>query len=158
MPSLGHDPASARRPDAAGRRQMHRAAAALSALAMAFTLVFTLAQTGQAQDRRGDHDRRGGHDRRGDMARFHDRDFGHWQGGRWQHAWHNGRFGWWWVAPGLGWYSYAAPVYPYPSPYIPPVAVAPEPAGEYWYYCANPVGYYPYVPRCYGPWQPVPAR
>jgi len=31
------------------------------------------------------------------------------------------------------------------------------PAAPYWYYCANPVGYYPYVPACPIGWQTVPA-
>ncbi|HEX3882032.1 MAG TPA: hypothetical protein VHW66_05190 [Stellaceae bacterium] len=82
---------------------------------------------------------------------------GNWHGGAWNHGWHNGRFGWWWVAPGFAdWYFYNAPVYPSPDPYVPPgIAAGPSP---YWYYCANPQGYYPYVPQCYGPWQPVPPQ
>ncbi len=78
-----------------------------------------------------------------------------WYGGRWHRGWHNGAYSWWWIAPGLGWYSFGAPVYPYPNPYVPPEAAAPAPAGGYWYYCASPAGYYPYVPQCSVPWQPV---
>lgn len=51
---------------------------------------------------------------------------------------------------GLGYwpgYYYPPPVYYAPPP--PPVS--------YWYYCAPLGAYYPYVPSCPGPWQPVPA-
>jgi hypothetical protein len=30
-------------------------------------------------------------------------------------------------------------------------------ASQYWYYCQDPVGYYPYVQQCGTAWQPVPA-
>ena len=30
-------------------------------------------------------------------------------------------------------------------------------ASQYWYYCQNPSGYYPYVQQCSTNWQPVPA-
>ena len=30
-------------------------------------------------------------------------------------------------------------------------------ASQYWYYCQNPSGYYPYVQQCTTNWQPVPA-
>ena len=69
-------------------------------------------------------------------------------------------------------YSYPYP-YPYPYPYyyppydasatLPPVyveqgdeqAALPPPQSSYWYYCANPPGYYPYVQQCPGGWQRV---
>ena len=87
---------------------------------------------------------------------FHEHDLALWRGGAWFHGDHDGRLGWWWRV-GPSWYFYPAPVYPYPDPYVPPVAVAPPPApGPYWYYCANPQGYYPYVPQCLVPWRPVP--
>lgn len=94
---------------------------------------------------------------------FAHRDFGHfsheehdaWVGGRWDHGWHNGRFGWWWFAGGF-WYFYDAPVYPYPV-YVSDVYADDEGGGPSWYYCANPPGYYPYVQRCFVPWQAVPA-
>ena len=44
-----------------------------------------------------------------------------------------------------------------------PVAPAPQrPSGGFWYYCADPAGYHPYVQRCSQPWiavqpQPSPA-
>ena len=114
-----------------------------------------------AEDR--DHSRgvkRGGHEVwRGDIHRFHEYDFGLWQGGRWHHGWHRGRKGWWWIVGGI-WYFYPAPVYPYPNPYEPPMVPAPPApsAAQYWYYCSNPPGYYPYVARCRTNWQPVPAN
>lgn len=69
------------------------------------------------------------------------------------------------------WY-YPAPYY-YPH-YYPPAVVVPsspptyiergdaedqtaEPS-SYWYYCASPDGYYPYVKECPGGWQRVPPR
>ena len=53
------------------------------------------------------------------------------------------------------------PGYYYPPAYYgpPPVYYAPPPPPpvSYWYYCAPLSAYYPYVPSCPGPWQPVPA-
>ena len=96
---------------------------------------------------------------RGDIARFHENDWIIWRGGRWVHAPHGGRIGWWWVAGGQ-WYLYPAPVYPYPNPWEPPPpAVLPPlpPPTQHWYYCEAPQGYYPYVPNCPGGWKQVPA-
>lgn len=102
---------------------------------------------------------------------FHGRDFGlfsrgdlrAWRGGGWRHEWHDGRFAWWWVTGGL-WYFYPEPIYPYPT-YVPPAIVVqqppPAPTGlppaQFWYFCDNPQGYYPYVASCNGPWREVPA-
>jgi hypothetical protein len=70
--------------------------------------------------------------------------------------------GWW--GPG---YYYPPPYYAYPPavvtvPASPPVYVergdpqaAPAPEQNWWYYCANPAGYYPYVKQCPGGWQRV---
>ena len=115
----------------------------------------------------------------GDMRRFHERDIDIWRGGRWYHGYHDGRNAWWWFAGGV-WYAYSAPVYPYPDPYQPPVVIvqtpqppvyveqnppvqaAPPaqtaPQAQFWYYCRNPAGYYPYVPNCSVDWQKVPAN
>lgn len=116
---------------------------------------------------------------RGDMSRFHERDIDIWRGGRWYHGYHDGRNAWWWFAGGV-WYAYSVPVYPYPDPYQPPVVIvqtpqppvyveqtpppvqaAPptqsSPQAQFWYYCSNPAGYYPYVPNCSVDWQKVPA-
>jgi hypothetical protein len=97
---------------------------------------------------------------RGDIRHFHRYDFHTWQRGRWHREHHGGRLGWWWVV-GPSWYFYPAPVYPYPNPYVPPVIVVsptPENEPQYWYYCADPEGYYPYVEECAEEWQPVPAE
>jgi hypothetical protein len=37
----------------------------------------------------------------------------------------------------------------------PPVAPPPP---NFWYYCDNPPGYYPYVARCNSAFRAVPAR
>lgn len=118
-----------------------------------------LAATALAEDRGYRH--HGRPEWRGDIGRFHEHDFNVWRGGRWYHGHHDSRLGWWWIVGGL-WYFYPAPVYPYPDPYQPPVvAVPPPPAAapqtQYWYYCPNPAGYYPYVARCRVRWQPVEA-
>jgi hypothetical protein len=114
-----------------------------------------------------------------DIVRFGHRDFGVWRSGYWHHGWHGGLFGWYWVTGGA-WYPYAAPVFPYPDPYVPPTVILQQPpvyvsppgvvgvpqsapppaaaAASNWYYCANPSGYYPYVPNCSVQWQAVPAQ
>lgn len=100
---------------------------------------------------------------------FHGRDYHHldhrevviWHAGHWFHDWHDGRYGWWWIVDG-GWYFYPEPVYPYPT-YIPPAVVIqqapPSPTGmppaQFWYYCDNPQGYYPYVGSCNVQWRQV---
>ena len=59
------------------------------------------------------------------------------------------------------------PYYGYPYAYPPVVAVQPAPTvyiergqeqpgtGQYWYYCHNPEGYYPYVKQCSTNWEKV---
>lgn len=125
------------------------------AVLAACVVIPALAVTAQAQ-----HPHGGGHGGwHGDIHTFHDHDFARWQGGRWFHGPHGGRAGWWWIVGG-SWYFYPAPIYPYPDPYIPPVATLQPPPGApgpVWYYCPNPPGYYPYVPQCPVPWQAVPA-
>ena len=83
---------------------------------------------------------------------------GGWQGGHWNHGWHNGRYGWWW-GPAVGWgyydYPYGAGYWP-DSWYYGDYGYGQPDAGQYWYYCSDPSGYYPYVPQCNVPWQPVP--
>jgi len=139
-----------------------------SLLAVLLATVFTAgpAAADEGDHRRDEHERhehewheQERHERwRGDIHRFHEHDFALWRGGRWHHGRHDGRRGWWWIVGG-NWYFYPAPVYPYPDPYLPPGAVAPLVSGtqQYWYYCSNPAGYYPYVPQCAAPWQAVPA-
>lgn len=89
-----------------------------------------------------------------DIHQFREHDLARWRAGAWHHGFHDGRSGWWWVVGGV-WYFYPAPVYPYPDPYGPPGVVG---VGPSWYYCANPQGYYPYVPQCLVPWQAVPSE
>jgi len=86
---------------------------------------------------------------RGNYQNF---DFNRWKGGQWQHANHNGRFGWWWVT-GPDWYFFDAPVYPYPDLYTP----LNEPFG-WWYWCDTYQEYYPYVTYCPVPWESVMPR
>ena len=45
-------------------------------------------------------------------------------------------------------YDYGYSDYGYDQPY---------PVVQYWYYCSDPAGYYPYVAQCNTGWQPVPA-
>lgn len=99
-----------------------------------------------------------------DIRHFERHDFDTWRGGRWEHGWHDGHIGWWWGAGG-SWYEYPYPVYPYPAPYTPPTVIVQQPAPplgpapeQFWYYCDNPKGYYPYVATCPTPWRPVPAQ
>ena len=103
-------------------------------------------------------------------GRFYGPRFGAaWRGGNWVHGWHGSRFGWWWTV-GPSWYWYSAPVYPYPAyydygygpyddglyddgptqrGYYPPPRAQRGPAPQqFWYYCDNPRGYYPYVADC----------
>lgn len=62
--------------------------------------------------------------------------------------------------------------YPVVVPIAPPVVVPPtppvyiqqqmpavtQPQTQYWYYCINPEGYYPYVKQCPGGWLHVDPR
>lgn len=92
------------------------------------------------------------------VARFTPHERALWVRGHWWHGRHFGRFGWWWWLDG-GWYFYDTPIYPYPD-YVSDTYYA-EPSGDdsnYWYYCRDPEGYYPYVQRCNGAWEPVPAQ
>lgn len=92
-----------------------------------------------------------------------------------QHSHHGPRFGVY-ISPGWGGhYSYTYPPVGYYA--YPPVVVVPagppeyiehgqtpapmaqgQPAADYWYYCTNPAGYYPYIQQCPGGWQKVAPR
>lgn len=82
--------------------------------------------------------------------------------GWWGHParWHHHGWGprYYWNGPVVvgPWPPYA---YYEPPPVIvqrPPVYVEPEAAPEdYWYYCQNPQGYYPYIKTCPGGWLKV---
>ena len=85
-------------------------------------------------------------------------------------GWHGGGGGWhggW--GPGW-WYPYYGYPYPYAYPYqygypaySPPVVEGSSqtyiqqeaPPQQFWYYCQNPQGYYPYVRECPAGWQQV---
>ncbi|HTT07174.1 MAG TPA: hypothetical protein VMH34_00045 [Gammaproteobacteria bacterium] len=118
------------------------------------------------------------HFRDHDIHRFHEHDIVVWRTGRWRHVWHGGHLGWWWVVGSL-WYPYVQPIYPYPDPYIPstvivqqpptyvqqqpapppaPAAAPAQPQAQYWYYCEQSKGYYPYVRDCPAGWKSVPAE
>jgi hypothetical protein len=69
-----------------------------------------------------------------------------------------------WYYPRPYYYSpYSYPPYYYPVPATPPVYIEREEGEEdsapgasaYWYYCADPQGYYPYVKACPAGWQAV---
>ena len=77
-----------------------------------------------------------------------------WRGGHWYHGWHNGRYGGWWGAPAVGVTLYG---YPYGWGYWPDYGYYGDYGSQYWYYCSDPPGYYPYVTQCNVQWQPVPA-
>ena len=124
-------------------------------------LALGLSSLARAEGHDRDHPREAMHrnDWHGEIHRFHEHDLDLWRQGRWHHGRHAGRLGWWWVVGGA-WYFYPAAVYPYPDPYQPPVVILPptEAAPQYWYYCSNPAGYYPYVVQCSAGWQRVPAN
>ena len=88
----------------------------------------------------------GGGFRNGRFGEFHGNGFHH-------HGFRRGvivvpAFGGWWWGDQLGWpyyYSRSGSNYGY-GPY-----------GQNWYYCSDPVGYYPYVTQCDTGWQQVPA-
>jgi hypothetical protein len=99
---------------------------------------------------------------------------GHYGGG---HYWgghhgggHSGNSFYWggsiWLGPGYPygpWYPYGWG-YPYPYYAGPPVVIQQQPPvysqreqpePDYWYYCQNPQGYYPYIKNCPGGWMKV---
>jgi len=90
-------------------------------------------------------------------------------GGRWDHGWHGGHFGWWYIDAGVWtpypYYPYGYyPYYGYPAPYVyaaPPSAAVnsnlPQQA-QNWYYCDAARAYYPYVQNCPAGWRAVPAQ
>jgi len=92
-------------------------------------------------------------------------------GGRWNHGWHGGRFGWWYIDAGV-WspypyyypYRYWDPYYSvYPAPYYvlpeaPPSGANLPPQAASWYYCDAARAYYPYVQSCASGWRPVAAN
>ena len=130
------------------------------------TPVFADEDEHEHRDNKRHHHQEPWHDH--DIHRFHEHDLDIWRSGHWIHGRHQDRFAWWWVAGGV-WYPYQGRVYPYPDPYMPPeelitqqppVATSPpmqSAPNQFWYYCSQPQGYYPYMPECQVPWQKVPA-
>jgi hypothetical protein len=118
---------------------------------------------------RGDFHRDGGHFRH-DHDRF---GFGFGFGGGFWDPW------WGWGPADYWGYPYSYPYYypAYPAYYAPPAGYAPQPGyapppgstpetstqamgappPQYWYYCDNPQGYYPYVQNCGAAWRQVAA-
>jgi len=140
---------------------MKRARITLFAASLMAAGAVFFAQPSSA-DRHGDRHRE---HFRGEIRTFYDHDWSLWKAGHWEHGFHDGSYGWWWLA-GEMWYFYPAPVYPYPDPYEPSVAVVKPaarqwsrlpPQARYWYHCDSPDGYYPYVASCPGGWKAVPA-
>lgn len=90
-----------------------------------------------------------------------------WRNGSWYRGVYGGSFGWWWISGG-SWYRYPGPIYPYPDEVIAPTLIVPGPdqpmdanaPPQIWYWCGEPVGYYPYVDYCTIAWKTVaaPAR
>jgi hypothetical protein len=73
-----------------------------------------------------------------------------WEGGRWRHEAHNGRYGWWWDVGGV-WYFYPQPM-DGPPTYISDVEVVEDYGGP----DGPPVGYPPGPPVAYAPPPPPP--
>jgi hypothetical protein len=132
-------------------------------------LLWAITSIGHAGDRGGSHGGRGyyhgGGSYHGSKGYYHGG--GHYHSGS---SWRTSI----WIGPGWGgwtpwWgpayypyrysYPYYYPYYPYYSdpPAViqqqPPVYVQPE--EQYWYYCQNPEGYYPYIRKCPGGWMKV---
>ena len=105
----------------------------------------------------GYHGYRGGHGRQGHYG--YKRTHGRW--GHYRHGW-GPRWGvhfrwngpvWWgpWPVP----FGFSAPP-PVIVQQQPPVFVQPEQeAANFWYYCQEPQGYYPYIKNCPGGWMRV---
>ena len=80
-----------------------------------------------------------------------------------------GGYGGWGGYGGYGGYGYGAPYYAYPPVVAVPTApqiyiqqqqpqpqqAVPQPQINYWHYCRNPEGYYPYVKKCPDGWLQV---
>jgi hypothetical protein len=78
---------------------------------------------------------------------------GDWHGDIWIGPGWGGWGPWWW---GPSFYPYYYPYYPETPAVIqqqPSLYVQPE--EQYWYFCRNPEGYYPYIKKCPGGWLKV---
>jgi hypothetical protein len=93
-----------------------------------------------------------------DFAHFTSSERARWTSGHWSYGWHHHRHGWWWFVGGV-WFFYDEPIWPYPTLVSAEyVEEAPDQYyGQYWYYCDDPKGYWPYVQACNVPWEAVPV-
>jgi len=95
----------------------------------------------------------------GGSGGFNHNGFGVARGGNWNRGWRG--YGWG-GGLGLGLGLGLGSAYPYDWSYYPPGYgyygySQPYTASQYWYYCSDPAGYYPYVTQCNTGWQTVPA-
>jgi hypothetical protein len=88
--------------------------------------------------------------------------YGGWHGGGYRHDYYRGSWGNNWVAPVLGAAVVGSVLYAASTPsYVvqqPPVVVMPQqsmPPARVAYFCSTSQQYYPNVPSCPVPWQPV---
>jgi hypothetical protein len=106
----------------------------------------------------------GGHSSSGSWDGHHSGNWGHHHGGHSHFLFSSAVVlePWWPWFPYYPYYSYY-PYYPYYYP-APAAAVEEEPQvysqpeeqeSDYWYYCQDPQGYYPYVQSCPGGWMKV---
>jgi len=96
---------------------------------------------------------------------FHGHDRHHFGGSGFGFGFWDPWWGWgpvqYWGYPYPYYYPYYYPPYPayYPPPPEPlpqaPVQAAGAPPQQFWYYCDNPQGYYPYVANCNSAWRQV---
>ena len=130
----------------------------LSALALAMPAQAAPPSGGSPHVQSGTH-----HDFHGDFHHHHDRhDFG-FGFGFWDPWWGWGAADYWGYPYYYPYYYYPPyPAYYAPPPDTPPAGQAPAPAQatgapppQYWYYCDNPQGYYPYVANCSSAWRQV---
>ncbi len=84
--------------------------------------------------------------------------------GRWRHHYRGyGYRGHHYRGPKYFWSgTIVIPSYPYAYPAPPPVVIEKQPPvyvqpqeENYWYYCPDPQGYYPYIQECAGGWMKV---
>ena len=145
------------------------------ALGMALVLLATSVAEANGRHHGGGGYYRGGHHHGGHYRGGYYRGGYGWGGwGGWGGGWGYGWGGGWGgvavyprvVIGGPYWWGNPYPYYGYPY-YSRPLVIErsepqiyvqqPQSEPQYWYYCANPSGYYPYVAQCSVGWQRVPA-
>jgi hypothetical protein len=78
-----------------------------------------------------------------------------WRSGSWYYGFRGGNAGWWWGVNNT-WYSYSAPVYPYPV--AAPLVAEPAEEAPVNYYCRSAGQYYPQVADCAEEWEVIAAQ